>query len=61
MEEKLKKLFDLQWFEQNGRLAKMLEEADQRYPAELSDDALGQIAAAGDPFLDDLSVKPPDV
>ena len=45
-EEKLKKLFDFQKFEQNQRLAKMINKAE--YDAvELSDDALSLVNAAG--------------
>ena len=48
MEEKLKKLFDFQRFENNGKLAELIRETEERYPSELSDDDLGLIAAAGD-------------
>ena len=49
MEEKLKKWFDLQQFEQNPRLMAMLEETEARYGQQLTDDDLSQVAAAGEP------------
>lgn len=46
-EEKLKRLFDFQKFEQNQRLAKMINEAESG-AVELSDDELLLISAAGE-------------
>ena len=48
MEKKLKKLFDYQRFEKNERLEKIIKETESRYAAELSDDDLSLVNAAGD-------------
>lgn len=48
MENKLKKLFEYQKFEQNERLAKLIAETEARQAAEISDDDLELVAAAGD-------------
>ena len=50
MENKLKKLFDYQKFEQNDRLAKLIAETEVRQAAEVSDDDLAFVAAAGNIF-----------
>ena len=50
MENKLKKLFEYQKFEQNDRLAKLIAETESRQAAELSDDDLTFVAAAGNIF-----------
>lgn len=50
MENKLKKLFDYQRFEQNEHLAKLIAETETRQAAELSDDDLAFVAAAGNIF-----------
>ena len=47
MEEKLKRLFDLQKFQSNSRLAAMLADTESRYGAILSEDDLAQVSAAG--------------
>lgn len=47
MENKLKKLFDFQKFEKNGKLEKQVGETESRYAAELSDDELSLVNAAG--------------
>ena len=47
MEEKLKRLFDLQKFQPNSRLAAMLADTESRYGAILSEDDLAQVSAAG--------------
>ena len=47
MEEKLKKLFDFQRFEENPRLASLIKETKDRETRELSDDDLFYVAAAG--------------
>ena len=47
-EKKLNRLFDYQKFEQNTKLAKMIDEAENRYSNELSDDFLEYVNAAGD-------------
>ena len=48
MEQKLKKLFDYQRFAQNEKLAKLIQDTENRYAAELSDDDLSFVSAAGD-------------
>lgn len=50
MEQKLKKLFDYQKFQRNSRLDAMLAEYEGRY-AEVDDDALKMVSAAGDDSL----------
>lgn len=47
MEEKLKKLFDFQKFEKNGRVERMVSDAVKPAPVALSDDDLSEVAAAG--------------
>lgn len=41
-------LFDYQRIEENPRLAKMIEDTEARYGAELSDDSLEFVSAAGE-------------
>ncbi|MCQ2420525.1 MAG: hypothetical protein MJ118_05260 [Clostridia bacterium] len=48
MENTLKKLFEYQKFEQNARLAKLIAETEARQAAELSDEDLELVTAAGD-------------
>lgn len=48
MENKLKKLFDYQKFEQNERLSRLIAETEARQAAEISDDDLEAVAAAGE-------------
>lgn len=48
MEHKLQKMFDYQHFAQNKHLAKLIEETENRYAQELSDDDLGLVTAAGE-------------
>ena len=50
MEQKLKRLFDYQKFQKNPRLEAMLAEAEGRC-AEVDEDALGLVSAAGDDSL----------
>ena len=50
MEQKLKRLFDYQRFQKNSRLEAMLAEAEGRC-AEVDDDTLGLVSAAGDDSL----------
>lgn len=50
MENKLKKLFDYQRFEKNEKLEKLIQETENAYVAELSDDALSFVNAAGEPM-----------
>ncbi len=48
MENKLRKLFDYQRFEGNGRLERLISETENRYANTLSDDDLTFVNAAGD-------------
>ena len=48
MENKLKKMFEYQRFENNPRLAKLISETESRYGTEISDDDLFMVNAAGD-------------
>lgn len=48
MENKLRKLFDYQRFEQNERLAALIDDTEIFYSGELSDDKLETVCAAGD-------------
>ena len=48
MEKKLKKLFEYQLFAENPRLAKLISETESRYGEALDEEALEQVAAAGD-------------
>lgn len=48
MENKLNKLFDYQRFEGNKRLEKLIAETEARYAAQLSDDDLSFVCAAGE-------------
>lgn len=48
MERKLQAMFDFQHFQQNERLARLIEETESRYGEELSDDDLGLVSAAGE-------------
>lgn len=48
MENKLKKLFDFQRFEQNEKLGKLIQETESLYANELSDDDLFLVNAAGE-------------
>ena len=55
MENILRRLFDYQRFEQNERLAALINDTQARCAAELDDDALENIAAAGDFHSMDLT------
>lgn len=48
MENKLKKLFDYQRFEQNDKLEKLIHETESRYAKELSEEDLSLVSAAGE-------------
>ena len=50
MENKLKKLFDYQRFEKNEKLEKLIQETENGYAAELSDEDLSFVNAAGEPM-----------
>ena len=47
-ENKLKRLFDYQRFESNTRLTEIIAETESRYAAELNDNELEMVNAAGD-------------
>lgn len=49
MENKLKALFDYQRFEKNERLERLIRETENGYAAEISDDDLSLVNAAGEP------------
>ena len=51
METKLKRLFDYQKFENNSRLAALIADTEARYGAELSEEGLGMVNAAGAPIM----------
>ena len=48
MERTLRSLFEYQRFENNTRLGRMIAETENRYNAELSDDDLFFVSAAGE-------------
>lgn len=48
IEQKLKDLFDLQSFVGNARIEKLVQETNSRYGAELPDDMLDFVSAAGE-------------
>lgn len=51
MEKLMAGLFDLQRFEGSPALRRVIDEVEARYfGAELSDDALSTLSAAGDPY-----------
>ena len=65
MENELKKLFDYQRFEKNARLETLIRETEDRYAAELSDEELTIVSAAGEMpaelekiLLTDIETKP---
>ncbi len=59
MENKLKKLFEYQKFEQNERLAKLIAETEARQAAEISDDDLEMVAAAGE--ITEISIEEKEI
>lgn len=48
IEQKLKDLFDMQSFIGNARIEKLVQETNSRYGAELPDDMLDFVSAAGE-------------
>lgn len=48
MENRLNKLFEFQKFENNARLARLIQETELRYGSALSDDDLDMVSAAGE-------------
>ena len=59
MENKLKKLFEYQKFEQNERLAKLIAETEARQAAEISDDDLEMVVAAGE--ITEISIEEKEI
>lgn len=55
LDRKLKALFEFQRYEKNPRVEALIRETQSRYGAELSDDALGMVNAAGDVYAQFLS------
>lgn len=51
MDKRLKLLFDYQRFQNNGRLAGLIEKTEKKYSNELSDEMLELVNAAGDTDL----------
>lgn len=49
MEKTLYRLFDLQRFSGNDRLAEIIADTEKRYGSALSDDELERLSAAGEP------------
>ena len=49
MEKRIKKIFDFQRFSPDPRLTEMIADVQKRY-AELNDEDLEMVAAAGEPF-----------
>ena len=48
IEETLKELFDYQKFEENRELGRFIQDAENRYAQELSDEDLNLVNAAGE-------------
>ena len=48
MEQKLRRLFDYQKFQENPKLAELIADTVDRYATELTDDDLSLVNAAGD-------------
>lgn len=57
VEKKLKKLFEYQKFEQNERITKFIAETKVHQTAEISDDDLEIVTAAGDMIAPNESDK----
>ena len=51
MEKIIKKLFDFQRFEGNERLDRLISETEIKEIKELSEEELGMVSAAGNPYL----------
>ena len=50
-QKQLAELFELQWFENEPSLRKIIDETEERYfSTELSDNVLNTLSAAGDPY-----------
>ncbi len=48
MEEKLRQLFDFQRFEPNNHLTKLIQETENCYGKELTEEELSMVCAAGE-------------
>lgn len=59
-DNKISRLFDYQRFASNDRLAKIISDTESRYCAELSDDDLTFVNAAGDADPAIMSDHSPD-
>lgn len=57
MEKKLKALFEFQRFENDPKLKSLIEETENRYQRELSDDDLWMVNAAGVPDLPEFEFR----
>ena len=51
MDKKLKSMFEYQKFERNAHLEKLINETEARYSAELSDEDVSMVNAAGEGLL----------
>lgn len=60
MEKTLYRLFDLQRFSGNDRLAEIIADTEKRYDSALFDDELGVVSAAGEPAPYVREDKPDD-
>lgn len=60
MEKTLYRLFDLQRFSGNHRLAEIIADTEKRYGSALSDDELEVVSAAGEPAPYVREDKPDD-
>lgn len=49
MEKMIKAIFDLEHFEPNTKLERLIQKTENRYHNEISDDDLEYVCAAGDP------------
>ena len=60
MERKLFQAFDRQRFQQNGRLAGIINDVESRYARALNDDDLEMVSAAGnaEPIMDERLLIP---
>ena len=58
MKKKLEQLFDFQRFEASPRLAKLIEQTENRDYSELSDSELACVYAAGEPEVLSYSADP---
>lgn len=57
VEKRLRALFEYQRFQRNSHLASLIEETEEKYSHELSDDDLELVNAAGD--MDNAGKKKP--